>query len=138
VQHLNNYWRKTTSRLLSHRRISLSTLASESSSCSTFDTPKTYKWFYIFPRVKPITIAKSQTAFSALPQCHHSVFSNTPWQQARAKGWDQQVRLSGNPEEDPVTWWPRTTRQHLPHWRPPNMLTVKLLHLCILPRKGHT
>jgi hypothetical protein len=44
--------------------LSLSTLASESSSCSTFDTPKTYKWFYIFPRAEPITIAKTQTAFS--------------------------------------------------------------------------
>lgn len=56
--------------------VSLSTLASESSSCSTFNTPNTYKRFYNFPRAQPITIAKSQTAFSALVQCHLSVSSN--------------------------------------------------------------
>lgn len=69
--------------------VSLSTLASESSSCSTFDTPNTYKRFYNFPRAEPITIAKSQTAFSALPQCilQQAVTTRSSCQ-ARAKGWN--------------------------------------------------
>ena len=62
VQHLNSYWQKATSCLLSHTiELSLSRLYAELSSCSTFNIPKTYKTVlhYLFPRNKTTGVAKS-------------------------------------------------------------------------------
>jgi hypothetical protein len=112
IQHLSSYWWKATCLLphTANKFISLSQLASESSSCSTFNSQRPRKRFYLFPRAKHYIrqVAKSFLCITTVsPYCHlqYIMIRESNSASCQTRGAVCPLSLTGRLA---TTWWLHT------------------------------